>query len=605
MFIKDGTYRSVDVSGLTAPILEGTVLTSAGAVAAADGSDAFGIVPETVFVMPPTKMINVVIGGTIDLQDPANANVEFTDDIINALGGDINFIPAAETSKVDTEKLEKEISDTNDALAVERARIDNIVALPEGSTQGDAELMDIRVGYNGATYSNAGDAVRGQVSDLNDDIETLDTAVFYKSDNLFDYTKAKNNQLPNSWSGATFNDLSTLSGWKTSNLIEVEEGKKYCVIQNGILKNSYLVDFYDSEGSFLSKVEMNSDTTVTAPTNAAFMYMFKSGGNPDFTSQNIAIKEYTSDMDYIVRPFGNLERYITSTFTYGVKKSGNVYYHFAQIGKNNYIIRRFQRFGINNIFDIDAIYYGDVVENDLVISATIGTTETDTVGPISIHRGAVDSYAGSWSGGVHGITVDGVEYPTAEQVSLQVFCNGREVTEDGLYWGKVTAVAVNDLYFPKSVVSDDLTEAVKAIRETRRYNLTSVMNVRVDLSFYTETNITMYYGCQCNTFNMASVLLPNNETIESTSRAANYVGAEKEYKVLCTKNNAHYDISLEPFGLGNYSKNTGTNTDVGYCYLATFYKFYFVLISNETGVVRKGYVGDRFFWEATYNYYVD
>lgn len=164
MFIKDGTYRSVDVSGLTAPILEGTVLTSAGAVAAADGSDAFGIVPETVFVMPPTKMVNVVIGGTIDLQDPANANVAFSDNIINALGGDINFIPAAETSKVDTEKLEKEIADTNDALAVERARIDNIVALPEGSTQGDAELADIRVGANGATYSTAGDAVRGQTA---------------------------------------------------------------------------------------------------------------------------------------------------------------------------------------------------------------------------------------------------------------------------------------------------------------------------------------------------------------------------------------------------------------------------------------------------------
>lgn len=59
------------------------------------------------------------------------------------------------------------------AVGVLKSRIDALAALKEGSTTGDAELSDIRVGFMGEVYNNAGEAVRAQAKTINDNIDAI------------------------------------------------------------------------------------------------------------------------------------------------------------------------------------------------------------------------------------------------------------------------------------------------------------------------------------------------------------------------------------------------------------------------------------------------
>ena len=77
----------------------------------------------------------------------------------------------AQKSQARTNIGASSVNDTNTLqsnVAVLESRMDEFASLTEGSTTGDAELQDIRVGYNGLTYSTAGNAVRAQIDEIDD-----------------------------------------------------------------------------------------------------------------------------------------------------------------------------------------------------------------------------------------------------------------------------------------------------------------------------------------------------------------------------------------------------------------------------------------------------
>lgn len=110
-----------------------------------------------------------------DLQNTTKASLDYQNTKIDNFKSEVNTSLSNQNTSINQTN-----SAQNSKIATLESRMNTFTSLSEGSTTGDAELQDIRVGANGTTYSTAGDAVRGQYSQLKEDlIKQLELQEFY------------------------------------------------------------------------------------------------------------------------------------------------------------------------------------------------------------------------------------------------------------------------------------------------------------------------------------------------------------------------------------------------------------------------------------------
>lgn len=145
---------------------------------------------------------------------------------------------------IEKERNERTLGDNTERaerkaeIEVERQRINNLTKLPEGSTTGDAELQDIRVGANGETYETAGAAVREQIGSLKQDLDDLTEPTKNKftrdiivSENGFEF---KNNIISNNITDTKSYTAIKLYGKKDNVNVETYATNKELTIGNNV-----------------------------------------------------------------------------------------------------------------------------------------------------------------------------------------------------------------------------------------------------------------------------------------------------------------------------------------------------------------------------------
>lgn len=402
---------------------------------------------------------------------------EITEDddgkVLTANGG--AWVPEIPYS-IDAE-ARQEISDLNLELETQSDRIDSIIALPDGSTTADAELVDIRTGAFGSTYSSAGDAVREQVKALQyqqTDFNCIDILGYAKK------TSGSSNAVSFTWNDNKCTVYGTATGQAINNIWAntgalpawLVPGKKYRVKFNTTTSKFSLKVWFYRSGSYYVGYSVTSDRVIEVPTVATGLVVrlqVDSGGVVNETVEPQILSAYTNEELYDIQnqsfaelDMDNIEVMSDMTFESGfittggsIMGTGNHTSPIKVVPGKTYYINFFLDDTVGAFYDENDNFQSLLMKTDLTtISSVLYSFEVPStaryfrmnVADARTYRTSLCSRPCVFPNGVGDYDISGDDKSVSKYKGLKLCCIGDSITQIDRYVGDANVNHGNFLF---------------------------------------------------------------------------------------------------------------------------------------------------------------
>lgn len=481
----------------------------------------------------------------------------------------------SEVSKIIMNGVEYPIKDASarEQIDVERKRISNLASLSDGSTTGDAELIDIRVGVDGTIYDSAGDAVRGQVDALQDDV---DNKVNELKDDLGDLKTFKNIATDIMYKkGYTVNAKLTPASLNDYNCcrLDVSNYDEVYITTDVVNSSNLAMAFlYDKDFNYIKGVNFGT-----------------SSGIQSFQNEKLVIEsnvKYITVTSYLTTPkvsvlcsIGDIDTVAKNFVGYKMLNDNNILLLLPC--ENDKIIVDMKKRGGNNLFEFNQFRKCDADKNISDITNTTGTliigNSTDWFAPFQVgatNNADGDSQTVTFTGGNHQYNNAGSgSTPTAYTENLKFYADDKEIDTALGYCHTLKICWNNKIQAWNTKKSDGSGRYVLNEYHTLTISNDGKINVSTDVVALEDVNIKTWYGYQFSEMNTVFTngvrFIGSANRVLNTSSSANS-NSKKCDSIIAYSNNTKLEMELDStYGDGDrklYDGNLGGFRSGNKCY---------------------------------------